>query len=756
MLNHFVILALSVSCVASVAARVQSSSAVSSSPDYSAEAFVVQSSRTVYRFENDGTGSTESRLRVKVQSDAGVQQWGQLVFGFNAATERLDIRFVRVLKADGTVVNTPPESVQELTSPVERESPVYTDFRQKHVTVPSLRPGETLEFDIVTTVQTPLAAGHFWLEHDFQKHAVMLDEQLEIDIPSSRAIVLRTAAGAAPKISETRGRRLYRWTSNQLIPSDKIAIDPPKEDETARPAVRLTTFQSWDELGRWYAGIERSARTPSAEILAKARELTAGRSTDLEKLEALYDYVAANFRYVSISLGAGRYQPRPAADVFRDQYGDCKDKHTLLASLMESVGLSASTVLIHSTDAIDPDFPSPSQFDHAITRAQLGNEAVWLDVTTEVAPFRLLSSNLRAKQALVVSTRGTSQLEETPPDPPVTNQQVQQVEGKLGELGTLSAHVKLAFRGDLELVLRMIFRRTPNARWREVIDSMNTSAGIGGDISDWKISNPAATKTPFEIEYQVTKVSFVDWTKKAFDLHLPMSNFDLPAHSAKKALDLGSPVDVRYRFQLELGPGYRARLPVPVSVSRDYGEYRAAYRLAGSVVTAERTLRTSARTVAADRGGDYAAFRRIVAADDAQPLSLDLPVATAGAATAEIAVADLVRSGADALRNGNFAQAAALFERIVKVEPRHQSAWGGLGAAYAAMQNTDAGIAAFKKQIDINPFDERVYVSLGIVYMSQRRYPEAEAAFLKQLEVNPLDRRTPALLGQQVHRDEAV
>ena len=116
--------------------------------------------------------------------------------------------------------------------------------------------------------------------------------------------------------------------------------------------------------------------------------------------------MAKNFRYVSLSLGVGRYQPHAASDVLHDQYGDCKDKHTLLASLLEAEGLHASSVLINSSRKLDPDVPSPSQFDHVITMLPMGKgndkEEVWMDTTSEVAPFRLLAYTLRKKQALVI------------------------------------------------------------------------------------------------------------------------------------------------------------------------------------------------------------------------------------------------------------------------------------------------------------------------------------------------------------------
>jgi hypothetical protein len=145
--------------------------------DYSQEAFVAEQDRTIYRFEADGTGRKENIARIRVQSEAGVQQWGQLQFGYNSANERVEIGYVRVVKSDGSIVKAGDDAVQDLSMPVEREAPVYTDYRQKHVTVPGLRPGEVLEFDIVTVIHTPLAPNQFWMDYDFDKTNITLDEE---------------------------------------------------------------------------------------------------------------------------------------------------------------------------------------------------------------------------------------------------------------------------------------------------------------------------------------------------------------------------------------------------------------------------------------------------------------------------------------------------------------------------------------------------------------------------------------------------
>ena len=92
--------------------------------DYSQEAFVVEQYRSSYRFESDGTGRRETVARIKVQSEAGVQQWGQIQIGYNSANERVEIAYVRVVKADGSIVKAGDDAVQDLTAPVEREAPL--------------------------------------------------------------------------------------------------------------------------------------------------------------------------------------------------------------------------------------------------------------------------------------------------------------------------------------------------------------------------------------------------------------------------------------------------------------------------------------------------------------------------------------------------------------------------------------------------------------------------------------------------------
>jgi hypothetical protein len=124
-------------CLTAVLAALPASRAQPSPPptpgDYSQEASVIEELSTKIAFDNEGNLTREQTSRVRVQTDAGVQQWGLLNFPFQSATQTVDIDYVRVRKPDGNIMSTPPDNIQDLDSEITRSAPFYSDLREKHV-----------------------------------------------------------------------------------------------------------------------------------------------------------------------------------------------------------------------------------------------------------------------------------------------------------------------------------------------------------------------------------------------------------------------------------------------------------------------------------------------------------------------------------------------------------------------------------------------------------------------------------------------
>src|SRR5271165_69274 len=186
------------------------------------------------RFENDGTEVRETEAVVRIQSQAGVEEFGQLIFGYSSATEKLEVEYVRVRKPDGQVVVTPESTAQDFAPDVLKEAPMYSDYRQRHISVAALQPGDTLEYRTVTRVLTPLAAGNFWYEYTFPKGVAVKDDRLEIDVPKARDIKLK-APVRKPEIQDTGDRRVYTWVAKDIKPErdkDKDKDKDEAEEET--------------------------------------------------------------------------------------------------------------------------------------------------------------------------------------------------------------------------------------------------------------------------------------------------------------------------------------------------------------------------------------------------------------------------------------------------------------------------------------------------------------------------------------------
>jgi Flp pilus assembly protein TadD len=720
------------------------------SADYSQEPFVIESYVTTARFENDGTGERDLQVRIRVQSDAGVQQLGELVFGFNAANEQMEVRTVRVRRADGTTANAGTEAVKEMTATVERDAPVYTDYKERHITVPGLHTGDELEYEIITRLVTPLAPNEFWYEHNFLEGAIVLDERLEVNVPAGRAVNLQAPDFPYEK-TEANGREIYRWKRATLTrPSqEELAKSKSKKAEAKRPAVQLTTFASWEDVARWYAKLEQGRAEPTPEIRAKTQELIQGRATELEKIQALYEYVAKNIRYVSLSFGLGRYQPHFAGEVFANQYGDCKDKHTLLAAMLVAANIRSDAVLIPFKRTLDISLPSPSQFDHVITAVPIKDDLVWMDSTAEVAPFRLLSAALRNKSALLVPANGAGKIVETPEDPPFQSSQIVEIEGRVSDLGKLTAKVRYTLRGDNEFALRVAFRRTPQNQWKDLGQTIAQFDGLRGEVTAVKPSDPSNTQNPFELELEFSQIGFLDWSSKKAKVALPVALIgvpDVPEDNAEP-IKIGSPLDVNVNLKLTLPSNFAARAPVGVSVARDYAEYKSSYRFEGHTLAVERTMRFKIHELPASRTSDYLAFSRAVESDEGQVLTVETAATETPAIPATAKADELVEAGLAALNSGNPGAAIPLFRRVVELEPAHKQAWNDLGLAYLRLGKFDEGAAAFHKQIAVNPYDEHAYNYLGIAYEQQQKFIDAASAFQKQIEVNPLDPVAHAALG---------
>ena len=716
------------------------------------------------RFENDGTQVSESEAVIRIQSQAGVEEFGQLVFGYSSATEKLEVEYVRVRKPDGQVMVTPESTAQDFAPDVLKEAPTYSDYRQRHISVAALAPGDTLEYRTVTRAFTSLAPGNFWYQATFPKEVVVTEDRLEIDVPKSRELKVKSPK-YPPEIQDSGDRRVYTWVVKDIQPKrDKNKDDDEEEDERRGPDVQLTTFTDWKQIAQWYAKLQGERMTAEDSVSKKAAQLTEGAETPTEKARRLYDFVARNIRYVSISLGVGRYQPHSAADVLQYGYGDCKDKHTLFSAMLRTEGIQSYPVLIDSSRQLDADVPSPAQFDHVITAARLGKgrELTWLDTTPEVTPFGLILYQLRDKQAVVASDDSEGGLQRTPADSPVKSYMHFTLDGKFSDFGTLDATLEITAQGDRDWPMRGSFRRFPQSRWKDFAKMLSAGWGLTGDVDDVRIDSIEDTSKPFHLTYHLHQDRYFVVPSTSVNFR-PIPPLGVPIIRASgkntEPLNIGPAGEVDYKIRLQFPSNYTVHTPTAVKMSRDYGDYSSSYSLANGILEGERKLNLKSNELPASRRADYESFRNAAHSDQDQLLSCTV-VIPSGPRTQDSKLegtsTELHEAGVRALQSKDYRTAYDLLKRAVDKDPKMKDGWYDLGMAYAgANQHTDA-IAAFRKEIEVDPNHKHANGDMAMELQQAGKTDEALAAYRKQVEAAPYEKVTLknfGLLLAQLGRD---
>jgi tetratricopeptide (TPR) repeat protein len=731
-------------------------------PDYSKLAIVVQKSRIALRFENDGTETRDVSGEIRVQSEAGVQEWGILKFAYNNDLESPRMDYVRVHKPDGAIVETPQANVQDITSQLSEAAPVFSDLHELHVAVKGLGVGDLLEYGFSASPRRALVAGQFWAAYDFEKKSVILDEELEVNVPNGRELKLRSA-GVTPQIRIEGNRKIYAWKNSQLN-SENGKSDSPRIPPA--PEVLLSTFQTWDDVAKWWGDLEKERAVVTPDVRAKAEELTRGLTSPDAKARAIYDYVAIHFRYIGVSLGIGRYQPHSASEVLGNEYGDCKDKHTLLTALLAAEGIKSSSALVNAAREIDPEVPSPAQFDHVVTVLPAGGpdgKDAWLDTTTQLAPFGFLTFNLRGRKALLIHDGVTSHLVDIPNASPIPSFGRFEIDATLGDDGVLLGKVVRVFRGDEELGLRLAFEQTAKAEWKDLAHRISQLDGFAGEVSDVQVDPPEATKDPFRFSYTYTRKDYPDWSNHRISAPLGAVGLaELGEQRRTQPVFLGIPAEFTAIARVRLPQGYVPELPENDNQVSDFYEFHSKYsfhdgvfvaEVQGAILKPEMPLAATGlygkmQKAISDETSNYILLTNSTEAEN-RPKPPENPDAL-----------NLTIQASEDFGMHDLDGAKSLVDQALKIDGHFGAAWSLLGRIHMIRGERDEGIAAFQKSIQCDPQYRENYNLLVHAYTESGQTNEAIQTWQNFLKIYPKDEpartQVARMLLQQKRYGEAV
>ena len=740
-----------------LAAAVTSVCFAQTADPYRDEAYVFEKLDTSVMLKADGTGLTLSHVILRVQSEGTARQFSVLAVSYASANETGAIDYVRVHKKDGTTVETPTSDAIEMPSEVTREAPVYSDIREKHLPVRSLSVGDKLEYQFRVIRTKAEAPNQSWgMQHFTTSGGVVLSQTLSLQAPAGMYLQVWSPNHPATPVT-TNGVTTWNWTTSQTKASAKdengkmtaaVVQDPDESaDGQKLPSVAWTTFHTWAEVGDWYRGLALQRAEPTDAIKSKAAEVTKDAKTPEEQVQAIYRFVAMGIRYVSISLGVGRYQPHAASEVLSYQYGDCKDKDTLLESLLQAKGFDTAPALIGAGIAAVADVPTPAVFNHAITTVQLPGtpNRIWLDSTQEVAPYRVLLPQLRDVDAFLVPPSAPALLVKTPADPPFPYREVLKAEGTLNKDGFLKGHLNLTVRSDAEFGVRVMLRNISPAQWDQAMQYLSGAMGYGGKVSNTDMRQPDP-EAPATLSWDYTHEDYADWKNGNI---LPLfRSLDVTVIDKDKEpehdINLGAPRTVEAHSVITLPQGYRAELPEAQHVKRDYTTYDQTYRLADGKLYTDRTVVVLKHKLPKAQWRDYYAFTHTIGMDTGETyIHLIPPTSNAELGQSphpdatvngtpppslDVPVRQLMAQADAAYRNGNITEERRLLQQVRDRNPDTPYLMSMLGYLAAREGKMDEAIADLEAELKNHPDDHsKIPFLLASYYTRQKQFAKAEA-----------------------------
>lgn len=394
--------------------------------------------------------------------------------------------------------------------------------------------------------------------------------------------------------------------------------------------------------------------------------------------------------------------------------------------------------------------PSPGQFNHVITYVPHGDKPLWLDTTPEVAPFGLLTANLRDKQALVIARDKPAELKRTPANPPFPSSQSFAIEGTLDINGTFQGHVRQTLRGDVEVVYRYRFRQVSAAQWKDLVQLISGAMGFSGEVSNVSATPADDTSQPFELSYDYTRKEYGgDWSNHRVIAPFPPMGVEGAAIQQKKPsdpVDLGAPEVVVYTAKITL-PIEVVKLPSDISLSEPYADFHSEYSVKGNVLTAIRRMTVKHREVSLDQWEEYKKFSKAISDDWSAWIEMhanaEEKTADGGAAVPTPSrqptpeVTEKMQQAFEALQRGDTTTAEEIVRDVLAKDPQTEGLHEFLGYIYGRRNNGAAAVEEFYKEEELYPDNLEAYRTLAGFFLYQNKADKAEEQYRKWLTIDP-------------------
>lgn len=607
-------------------------------PNYPADTVAVillDEQQTIVK--DNGEIETRYRRAYKLLRPEARKEYGGVAVNFDKETKLSFLKAWTVMP-DGRQIEVKEKDAAEVGV---GDYELYSDARYKYLKFPEANPGSVVGYEYVQK-HRPFVFEDDW---SFQDHVPCRRARFSLQIPNGWEFTNRWANFAEQK-PQSAGDNQYVWEV-QDVPAIEIEPEMPAMYAIAArmdikyfardPKMRGKTTGTWNDLGIWYGGLTSASRASSPAIQQKVTELTAGITDPVAKMKALTSYMQRRIRYVAIEIGIGGYQPHSASEVFTHQYGDCKDKVTLLSTMLHEIGIDSYYVLIETRRGeVNADFPS-TRFNHAILAIRLPDNVkdgslfavvdhpklgrlLFFDPTNAVVSLGYLPSYLQDNFGLVITPDGGT-LVSLPLLPAATNSLLRTAKLSLSSAGNLTGEIQEVRSGGPADDTREQYLQIQPAARQKVIEGFLGTFLTNFTLTSASLTNLDQYDQGLTVDYKFVAVGYA---KTAGNLLIVRPRVVggkgsslLTGKPRKYPIEFEEATRQDDVFDITLPAGYVVdELPQPVHAKCDYATYKSEVNVTDNVLHYKRTYEITDLVVPTQKLGEVRDFFHQIDADE--------------------------------------------------------------------------------------------------------------------------------------------
>ena len=393
----------------------------------------------------NGLASRFHQIVFQPLTDAAAAEAREYGFAFEADTETVQLRGAKIYRKGGQV----DEAIESGEGAADNPAmAMYTSARAFYVRFPRLNPGDVVElrYRVEDIAHRNAFADYFGEVVYMQSAEPIAHSEYVLITPKSRQFYFNqpAVAGLVQAKFDKGDNRIFQFTAKNVPPLEAEPLAPPEAEALGH--VHVSTYKSWDELGRWYWGLIKDQFTADDEVRRRVAEITKGLSDDKAKVRAVYNFVVQKTRYVALEFGIHGFKPYRSAQIFARGFGDCKDKATLIVTMLKELGIPATIVIVRT--GLRGDFEtepaSLAPFDHAI--AYVPSLDLYLDGTAEWTGSTELPAMNRGALAMQVN-EGKPKLVHLPQPPASESVTSKHIDATVGADGSAVVSATMTVTG---------------------------------------------------------------------------------------------------------------------------------------------------------------------------------------------------------------------------------------------------------------------------------------------------------------------